>query len=117
MRFFAVFMFLSLSVMGLTILGDRLVQRRPDVRAFLAGSWGVALAWLANFNMWTGWHIGDLRYDWVGVTLTGVALGGTAIALHAIVRFFTGLHRKFDDQAEQLERQELGHVQPMSRAS
>ena len=54
--------------------------------------------------MWTSWHVGTLRYDWVGVTLTGVAVGGGALLLHALVGFFAGLHRKFDDEAQQIER-------------
>ncbi|GEM_PF-1150788 len=117
MHFFAVFFFLALCVMGLTMLAERVAWRLPDVRAFLAGGWGVALAWLANFNMWIGWHIGHLRYAWVGVTLTGAALGGSALLMHALVRFFSGLYRKFEDQAVQLERQELTKVEPLSRAS
>lgn len=117
MHFFAVLLFLSLCVMGLTMLGERITRRVTEFRAFLAGGWGVGIAWLANVNMWTGWDVGHLRYAWVGVTLTGAALGGTALLFYAIVRFFAGLHRKFDDQAEQLERQVLSPVEPISRAS
>jgi hypothetical protein len=45
----------------------------------------------------------------VGVTLTGVAnlMGGTALRAYALFAFFAGLNRKFDDQAEQIERTEL----------
>lgn len=60
--------------------------------------------------MWTSWHISDLRYGWVGVTLTGLALAGTALALHALVGAFFGLHRKLDDEAEQIERADLRRV-------
>lgn len=110
MYFFAVFFFLALGVMGLTMLGERGFRRLGEVRPLLAGAWGVGLAWLANFNMWSGWHVANLRYEWVGVTLTGVALGGSALVLYAIVAFFVGLYRKFDDQAEQIERTELRKV-------
>jgi hypothetical protein len=110
MRFFAVFLFLSFGVMALTMLGERGYRRLREGRPFLAGAWGVGVAWLANLNIWTGWNVGNLRYAWVGVTLTGIALGGTALVSHALVSFFTGLHRKFDDQAEQLERSELRRV-------
>lgn len=106
MHYFAVFLFFSFGVMALTMLGERGYYRLREGRPFMAGAWGVALAWLANFNMWLGWHISNLRYGWVGVTLTGVALGGAALVAHAVYGFFAGLHRKFDDQAEQLERSE-----------
>ena len=110
MHFFAVFLFLSFGVMGLTMLGERGYSRLREGRAFLSGGWGIALAWLANLNMWSGWGVGHLRYGWVGVTLTGLALGGAALVAHAVVSFFAGLHRKFNDQAEQIERTELRRV-------
>lgn len=104
MHFFALFFFFAFGVMGLTMFGDRLYRRVREGRPVMAVAWGVALAWLANLNMWTGWSIGNLRYDWVGVTLTGVALGGSALLLHAVLGFFAGLRRKFDDEAAQIER-------------
>lgn len=106
MHFFAVFLFFAFGVTGLTMLGEHLYRRVSEGRAFVSLAWGVALAWLANLSMWSGWAIGNLRYDWVGVTITGLALGGSALLLHAVLGFFAGLHRKFDDQAEQLERSE-----------
>lgn len=110
MHFFGLFLLFAFGVMGLTMLGERAYRRLREGRAFAAGAWGVALAWLANLDMWTGWHVTGLRYGWVGVTLTGLALGGTALFLHAILGFFAGLHRKLDDQAEQLEKTELRRV-------
>ncbi len=44
------------------------------------------------------------------MTLTGVALGGAALLLYALYAFFVGLFRKFDDQAEQIEKTELRRV-------
>lgn len=110
MRFFATFVFFAFGVMLLTLLGERVYRRLREGRALMAGAWGVGLTWLANFDMWTGWQIANLRYDWVGVTLTGVALGGTALLAYSILGFFFGLDRKFDDQAEQIEKSELRRV-------
>jgi hypothetical protein len=116
MRFFAVFLFIAFGVLALTSLTEsaggliRVPWNRRDARPFLAGGWGISLAWLSNLNIWNGWHIGGLRYGWVGVTLTGVALGGTAMLAQAILAFFAGLNRKLDDQAEQIERSELRRV-------
>lgn len=110
MHFFAVFFFSCFGVMALTMLGERGYRRVREARPFLSGAWGIGLAWLANLNMWSAWGVGHLRYGWVGVTLTGLALGGTALLLHAIFGFFLGLHRKFDDEAEQLEKTELRRI-------
>jgi hypothetical protein len=117
MHFFAVILFMSLGVMGLTMLAERGTRRYREGRAVIAGGLGIGLAWLANLNMWTSWNISNLRYDWVGVTLTGVAIGGGALLLYGIFGFFAGLHRKLDDQAEQLENTELRQVGPISKAS
>jgi hypothetical protein len=116
MHFFVVLLLMSFGVMALTAFGESVGQlvgvpwNRRDARPFLAGVFGVGLAWLANFNMWTGWSIAQLRYDWVGVTITGIAVGGVALLTHALVAFFAGLNRKFDDQAEQIERSDLRRV-------
>lgn len=117
MHFFAVFLFLSLGIMGLTMIGERGTRRLREGRAFEAGAWGVGLAWLANMNMWAGWSVGNLRYSWVGVTLTGIALGGAALLLHSLLGFFAGLFRKFDDQAEQIEHEEMDRRFHLPRAS
>lgn len=110
MHFFALLLFVSFGVLALTHLGERGYRRLREVRAFVAGAWGVGIAWLANLNLWTGWGIAHLRYAWVGVTLTGIALGGAALMLSAILGFFVGLYRKFDDQADQIEHDGLRRV-------
>jgi hypothetical protein len=110
MTFFAVFLFAAFAVVGLTMLAGRGYRRFREARVVAAIFWGVGLAWLANLNMWTSWHISDLRYAWVGVTITGLALAGTALALHAAVGSVSGLHRKLEDEAEQIERTELRRV-------
>lgn len=112
MYFFAVFLFFTLGIMVLTsLVGERrLLRRLPEARALVAGGLGVGLAWLANFDMWTGWHITGLRWPWVGVTLTGLALGGTALLFWSVAAFFTGHYRKAEDEAERIERTELRKV-------
>ena len=110
MHFFALFLVLAFGTMALTMLGERGYVRLREGRAFSAAAWGVALAWLANLNMWQGWAVGHLRYGWVGVTLTGLALGGTALLVHALFGFFSGLYRKFNDEAERIERADLRRV-------
>jgi mannose/fructose/N-acetylgalactosamine-specific phosphotransferase system component IIC len=110
MTFFAVFLFAAFGVVGLTLIGGRAYRRIPEVRPVVAVGLGVGMAWLANLNMWTSWHIGNLRYDWVGITVTGLAIGGAAVALYSIVGSVSSLHRKLDDEAEQIERTDLRRV-------
>ena len=110
MTFFAVFLFFSFAVVALTMLGGRGYRRLRELRTLASIFWGVGLAWLANLNMWTSWHIGGLRYAWVGVTLTGVAVAGTALVLYAVVASLASLHRKIDDEAERIERSELRRI-------
>lgn len=109
MYFFAVFLLLSLGVMALAMLGERGYRQLREARSFVAVAWGVGLAWLADFNMWAGWQV-PVRYEWVGVTLTGLALGGAALLSYAAFSFLMGLHRKFDDQAEEIEKSHLRKV-------
>jgi len=110
MTFFAVFLFSAFGVVALTSLGSRVVRRYPELRVAASIFWGVGLAWLANLNMWTSWHVGNLRYRWVGVTLTGIALAGTALVLAAATGAVAGLHRKLEDEAKQIESTELRRI-------
>jgi hypothetical protein len=107
MHAFALFLFFALGVMALNMFGERYLHQARDRWVFMACAFGIGLAWLANLNMWTAWNIGNLRYQWVGVTMTGLAMGGGATFLHAVTEFFSGLHRKFHDQAEVMEQHEL----------
>ncbi len=110
MHFFALFLFFSFAVVALGMLGERGYRRVRGVRPLLFGAWGAGLAWLANLNMWTGWGISNLRYDWVGVTLTGIAVGGVALLVHSVLGVFLGMHRKIDDQAAQIEQTGIRRV-------
>lgn len=110
MHFFGLFLFLAAGITGLSMVGERFYRRMREGRPIMNVAWGIGLAWLANLSMWSSWSIGGLRYGWVGVTLTGLALGGVALLFHSIVAFFIGIYRKSDEEAEQIERTELRKV-------
>lgn len=109
MHVFAVLFFFALAVMGIVMVGERFLRKFPDVTAALAILVGIGLAYAAGFDMWGAWGV-HIRTLWLGEALTGVALGGSAMALRSMVGFFTGLFRKFNDQADAMERQELRRV-------
>jgi hypothetical protein len=110
MTFLAVILFVALAVMALTSVGLRAFRRYSHIRTATAIFWGVSLAWLANLNMWTSWHIAGLRYGWVGVTVTGIAVAGTALVLSAATGTLASLRRKLEEQAEAIEATELRRV-------
>jgi hypothetical protein len=115
MHTFGVLFFFSLGVMAITMWGDRIYERlrqsklRWEIWPLVAVLVGVGLAFASGFDMWAQWGV-HIRTLWLGEALTGAALGGTAVALRSIVGFFLSLHRKFEDQAEVVERQELRRV-------
>jgi hypothetical protein len=55
MRFLAVFLFMSLGVMALTMLGERGTQRLREARPFVAMGWGVGIAPLSVLVTARGW--------------------------------------------------------------
>lgn len=110
MHYFGLLVLFGLGIYGLTLLGLRAYPRVRELKPFVSLVLGVVLAWLANMNMWQGFGIAHLRYAWVGVTLTGIALGGVALFFEALLGFFVGLNRKIEDQAAELEHRDLKRV-------
>ena len=109
MHVFGIFLLYAFGVMGVTMFAARLHPRFHEMWAATAVMLGIGLAWAAGFDMWTYWSV-SVRSAWVGETMTGVALGGSAVFLHALTGFFSSLHRKFADQAEVMERGQLRSV-------
>jgi hypothetical protein len=67
---------------------------------------GIGVVWLADFDMWASWGI-PVRSRSVGVLLTGLAVGGVAYLFHEVLGLFMGMHRRYDDQAEVIERTKI----------
>ncbi len=77
-----------------------------ELWALIAVGAGIGLAWAANFDMWSLWGV-PVRAHWIGVTFTGLALGGIGYFFHEVLGLFAGLHRKFDDEATVIERGDM----------
>jgi len=103
MDVFAVLLLFGLGLAALVMLGHRYVTMAREAWAFVTIGLGIGLAWLADFNMWSLWQL-HVREPWIGVTLTGLVLAGIAYFWHEILGFFRGLERKYNDEAETLER-------------
>lgn len=111
MRVFAILVLFGLGIAAGVVFLDRLFARFlvREAWALLAVGAGIGLAWLANFDMWEQWDV-PVRASSIGITLTGLALGGVAYFFHEVLGFFTGLHRKVEDEAEALEHTEVRRV-------
>jgi hypothetical protein len=103
---FTIALFFGLAVMGLVTLADRYLTAAREAWVLAAMAVGVALAWATGFDFWELWGE-KIRAAWLGITLTGVALGGLAYLWHEVIRLFTGLERKTNDEAEALEARQL----------
>ena len=66
---------------------------------------GVGAAWLINLDL-LGMLAVATRDSAIGVTLTGLMIGGAAYFWHEILGFFAGLSRKLGDEAATLEKSE-----------
>ena len=102
---FAVMVLLGLGVLAVAKIADRYLSMAAEAWAFVLLGLGVGAAWLVNFNLFATWGLG-VRNAAIGVTLTGLAIGGVAYFWRDILDFFGGLYRKYTDQAASLEKSE-----------
>src|SRR5713101_2921369 len=103
MRVFGLLLLSGLGVMAFVNLADRFLAVAHELWNIAAVGAGIGFVWLAHFNLWTQWHI-PVRHDWIGVTLTGLILGGIAVFWREVVGFLASLFRKFSDEATVLEK-------------
>lgn len=105
MHVFGVFMLFGLGVMALGMFAESILNIAQELRAVVLVGIGIGLAWAVNFNLWSLWHF-PARAGWLGVTLTGLMIGGAAYFWTVVLGFFSGLLRKFHDEAAALEKTE-----------
>ncbi len=105
MYIFAELVLLGLAVLAVGKVADRYLSLAAGAWAFIMVGLGVGAAWLINFNLFASWGL-PVRNSVIGVTLTGIAIGGVAYFWREILDFFGGLSRKYTDQAASIEKSE-----------
>ena len=103
MYVFATAVLFALGIMALAHCVHRFVPSVGDYRSLVMVVFGIAGAWLADFDLWA--RFGQpVREEWIGMVLTGLALGGLAHVWHEGVDWFSGMARKTNDEAAALEK-------------
>jgi hypothetical protein len=104
MYIFAIAVLLGLAVAAVSMLIARFTSMATELWALLLVGLGVGAAWLADFSVFTGWGV-PVREGWIGTTMTGLAIAGFAAAWYVVLRLFSGLERKYNDEAASFERE------------
>lgn len=102
---FGMIVLLGIAVLAVAKVADRYLSLAAEVRAFVLVALGVGAAWLINLNLFSLWAI-PVRDSAIAVTITGIAIAGAAFFWHAVLGFFSGLSRKYTDEAETIEKTE-----------
>jgi hypothetical protein len=102
---FTLMALLGLGVLAVAAIAGRYVPVAAEIRAFLLVALGVGAAWLINLDLFTVLGVAT-RDSAIGVTVTGLMIGGAAYFWQQILGFFAGLTRKVGDEAASLETAE-----------
>lgn len=102
---FAMMALLGLAVLAVTAMASRYLPMSAEIRAFVLAALGVGAAWLINLDLF-GMLAVATRDSAIGVTVTGLMIGGAAYFWQEILGFFAGLSRKLGDEAATLEKSE-----------
>jgi hypothetical protein len=109
MYIFGIAVLLGLGTFALAMMLDRFLSIAAEFWAVALVGLGIGAAWLADFDVWQLWGM-PAREDWIGVTLTGLMIGGIALAFRGVGRLLSALSRKVADEAETLEEKSLRRV-------
>ncbi|HCU95060.1 MAG TPA: hypothetical protein DHU96_21065 [Actinobacteria bacterium] len=102
---FAIMSLLGLGALAVMRIFNRYVSLATELQALALVLLGIGGAWLINLSLFLAWGV-PVRWAWVGTTLTGVIIAGTAYFWGVILDFFGGFARKAVDEAEKLEKSE-----------
>lgn len=103
MYVFGLMALLGLAVLGVSGIVNRYLALATEAWAFMLVALGVGAAWLINLNMFAAWGIG-VRNAAIGVTVTGLMIGGVGFFWREVLGIFRGFTRKVTDQAATIEK-------------
>ena len=103
MYVFGILALLGVGAFAVAAFADRYLSMAHEFWAMTSVALGVGLAWLADFNMFTMWHL-TVRADWIGVTLSGLAVGAIAFASYGVAHLTAAFARKVTDEAVTIEK-------------
>jgi hypothetical protein len=102
---FGMMALLGLAILVVAKIGNHYLRQVAGAWPFVLVALGVGAAWLTNLNLFGIWSI-PVRNSDIGVTLTGFLLAGAAYFWREILGMFSGLYRKYTDEAKLMEHSE-----------
>ena len=102
---FGMIALLGLAILAVGAVGYRYLSLAREYWAVLLVLLGIGAAWLADFDLFGVWGLA-VRDHGIAVTLTGFAVAGAGYFWRVVLEFFSGLSRKFTDQARSMEKSE-----------
>ena len=99
---FVIAVLLGLSAFSVAMFADRYLSIAHELWAVVLVGFGVGLAWLADFDLWRLWGLTE-REHWIGVTLTGLMIGGFGLVFRGAAHLVSVFTRMVGDEAETLE--------------
>ena len=103
MYVFGILVLLGVGAFALAGFADRYISMAHEFWAMTCVAFGIGLAWLAGFNLWSLWHLA-VRANWIGVTLSGLAIGAVAFATYGAAHMLSAFTRKVIDEAASIEK-------------
>ena len=92
-------------MLAVAAIASRYLSIAAEIRAFVLAALGVGAAWLIDLDLFGVLAVAT-RDSAIGVTVTGLMIGGAAYFWQEILGFFAGLTRKLGDEAATLEKSE-----------
>lgn len=104
MYVFGILALLGVGAFVVAAFAERFLSFAREFWAMTVVAFGIGLAWLADFSLFDLWRI-PVREHWIGVTLTGLAVGAVAFVTYGIAHMVAAFTRKVADEAETIEKE------------
>ena len=104
MYVFGIAALLGLGAFALAMFADRFLSFAHELWAVVLVALGIGAAWLVEFDVFELWGIGE-RQHWIGVTLTGLMIGGLGLVYRGAGHLIGVYTRKVADEAETIEKE------------